>query len=90
MREDNITGLLIPTVELQSKDSRAAGDMYIDEEPLTEGDVIIDFASLHFGMKAEDPLKHVPFCGKENPNVQFAFPSGLTNQGTCHRNAFRK
>lgn len=33
-----------------------------------QGDVIIDFSPLHFGMKEKDPLEHVPFYSKENPN----------------------
>ncbi|KAG8935004.1 hypothetical protein FRC01_010509 [Tulasnella sp. 417] len=40
----------------------------LEEEPLAEEDVIIDWAVLHYGMKEKDPLENVDFWSKLHPN----------------------
>ncbi|KAF8994577.1 hypothetical protein BDQ17DRAFT_1251557 [Cyathus striatus] len=39
-----------------------------DVEPLTEEDVIVDFSTMHYGMKEKNPLEFVSFYSKRNPN----------------------
>ncbi|KAG8865395.1 hypothetical protein FRB96_000285 [Tulasnella sp. 330] len=67
-REDDVAAPLMPAVELE-QDTRRTESMDLDEEALTADDVIIDFSTLHFGMKDSDPLEHVSFYGKGNMNV---------------------
>ncbi|KAG8995501.1 hypothetical protein FRB94_009121 [Tulasnella sp. JGI-2019a] len=67
-REDDLATPLMPAVELEQNALRRGG-MEVEEEALTPADVIIDFSTLHFGMKERDPLEHVSFYGKGNPNV---------------------
>ncbi|KAG8975213.1 hypothetical protein FRB90_009575 [Tulasnella sp. 427] len=40
----------------------------LEEEPLTENDVIVDWSVLHYGMKEKDPLENVDFWSKTHPN----------------------
>lgn len=38
---------------------------------LEEDDVIVDFSTMHYGMKEENPLKYVKFYSKRNPTSAF-------------------
>jgi hypothetical protein len=47
---------------------RAAFDPLPEDFPeLEDDDVIIDFCTMHYGMKEENPLKYVKFYSKRNP-----------------------
>ncbi|KAG8896526.1 hypothetical protein FRC01_011736, partial [Tulasnella sp. 417] len=69
LQEDVGTSLL-PAIDVSPSESRSPTVLgtALDEEPLTEEDVIIDWAVLHYGMKEKDPLENVDFWSKLHPN----------------------
>ncbi|KAG8896521.1 hypothetical protein FRC01_011738, partial [Tulasnella sp. 417] len=69
LQEDVGTSLL-PAIDVSPSGSRSPTVLgtALDEEPLTEDDVIIDWAVLHYGMKEKDPLENVDFWSKLHPN----------------------
>ncbi len=58
---------------------------------LTEDDVIVDFSTMHYGMKDENPLKYVKFYTKRSPTSMFlcllGFYSYSRRNGVGCRNA---
>lgn len=45
---------------------------------LKESDVIVDFSTMHYGMKEENPLKYVKFYSKRSPTSTCSVPYSLT------------
>lgn len=43
-------------------------------DSLEAKDVIVDFSSMHYGMKDKNPLDFVKFYSKRNPNSAFSRP----------------
>ncbi|KAG8905761.1 hypothetical protein FRB99_008334 [Tulasnella sp. 403] len=69
-RTQSLSGDLLPATQVpslsQDTEMDTDAETVVDEEILTENDVIIDFCMLHFGMKEKDPLEYVGFYGKES------------------------
>ncbi|KAG8956591.1 hypothetical protein FRC04_000069 [Tulasnella sp. 424] len=70
--QEDVGTALLPAFDMSTNGSSSPTvlGMAMEDEPLTEDDVIVDWSVLHYGMKEKDPLENVNFWSKTHPNMK--------------------